>query len=667
MGKLYTWGWADSGRLGNNTTTPSVLAPAEVNSDTDWDAISLGFSHALAIKGGQLYAWGDNGVNELGDGTTTDSLVPLLIDSDTDWEMVSAGASFSLAIKAGKLYSWGSNGSGRTAQNTLSGNTATPTQVGVATDWEFISGSKSQPFAVAIKGGQLYAWGLASYGALGNGVTVGSFSTPQLIDSDTDWSSLSAGARHVLAIKAGKLYSWGAAANGRLGNGTTSPDVSTPTQVGSDTTWEKVAAGNTGSQEASLAIKEGTLYSCGYGSAKGLGVANNFTDTTTFTQVGSDTDWSDVSAGSDHAHGLRAGSLFGWGTNSYAQVGDGTGSTKNDPVQIGSATTWAIIAGGRRFSAAIENANVAPANTVAPAVSGTATVGETLTTTDGTWDGTPAPTFTYKWQVSDDGSTGWTDISGATSSSFTITSSEAGKYIRSEVTATNSEGSASEPSAATSQVLENPVISTPTISGTAKVGETLTASASATAGFPSPSLSYEWQSSPDGSSWTAISGETSSTLLLDSSLAGAYARVQVTATNSEGTDSEVSTATSQITQDPIIDTPFVSGETKVGQTLTATANATEGFPTPSISYQWLRADTSDGSYLSISGATSSTYVLQSADLGKFIKVEATATNSEGSNSQLSAALGAITEDTPPATENKGTAAIIGAIKAIRGF
>jgi hypothetical protein len=39
-----------------------------------------------------------------------------------------------------------------------------------------------------------------------------------------------------------------------------------------------------------------------------------------------------------------------------------------------------------------------PLSTIAPVVSGTATVGQTLSTTNGTWTGTPTIVFTYQWQ-----------------------------------------------------------------------------------------------------------------------------------------------------------------------------------------------------------------------------------------------------------------------------
>lgn len=74
----------------------------------------------------------------------------------------------------------------------------------------------------------------------------------------------------------------------------------------------------------------------------------------------------------------------------------------------------------------------APINTVAPVVSGTATVGQTLSTTNGTWTGAPAPTFTYQWQR-----TG-SNIGGATSSTYVLVAADAGNTIRCVVTATNS-------------------------------------------------------------------------------------------------------------------------------------------------------------------------------------------------------------------------------------
>lgn len=86
---------------------------------------------------------------------------------------------------------------------------------------------------------------------------------------------------------------------------------------------------------------------------------------------------------------------------------------------------------------------IAPVNTAVPTVSGTPTIGAVLTSTTGTWTGAPAPTYAYQWQR------GTTNISGATSSTYTLVAADVNNTIRCRVTATNVAGSASAFSANT--------------------------------------------------------------------------------------------------------------------------------------------------------------------------------------------------------------------------
>lgn len=83
----------------------------------------------------------------------------------------------------------------------------------------------------------------------------------------------------------------------------------------------------------------------------------------------------------------------------------------------------------------------APANTSSPTYSTSFEFasGSTLTSTTGSWTNNPT-SYAYQWQkVGLSGS--WSNISGATSSSYYLTASEAGYQIRCAVTATNSRGS----------------------------------------------------------------------------------------------------------------------------------------------------------------------------------------------------------------------------------
>ncbi len=88
-----------------------------------------------------------------------------------------------------------------------------------------------------------------------------------------------------------------------------------------------------------------------------------------------------------------------------------------------------------------------PANTVAPVVTGTATVGQTLSTTDGTWTGTATITYTYQWQRAG------VNIGSATSSTYLLVDADYASAIRCVVTGTNAGGSASANSNATAAVV----------------------------------------------------------------------------------------------------------------------------------------------------------------------------------------------------------------------
>lgn len=79
-----------------------------------------------------------------------------------------------------------------------------------------------------------------------------------------------------------------------------------------------------------------------------------------------------------------------------------------------------------------------PVNTVAPTITGTVRMGQVLSSTQGTWTGTPTPTITYQWQR------GGVDISGATSSTYTVVSADISEELSCSVTATNVAGAATE-------------------------------------------------------------------------------------------------------------------------------------------------------------------------------------------------------------------------------
>ena len=78
------------------------------------------------------------------------------------------------------------------------------------------------------------------------------------------------------------------------------------------------------------------------------------------------------------------------------------------------------------------HAAAGPVHTVAPAITGTVTVGQVQTCSNGTW--LNSPTFTYQWRRRNE------PISGATAATYTLVSADSGYPIACDVTGTNGGG-----------------------------------------------------------------------------------------------------------------------------------------------------------------------------------------------------------------------------------
>ena len=92
-----------------------------------------------------------------------------------------------------------------------------------------------------------------------------------------------------------------------------------------------------------------------------------------------------------------------------------------------------------------------PVNTVLPLISGTKIVAETLTASTGTWNNSPT-TFTYQWSKSANSGGVYSNIAGATSSTYVIASVDVDQYLKVSVMATNNGGSETATSSATTQI-----------------------------------------------------------------------------------------------------------------------------------------------------------------------------------------------------------------------
>jgi hypothetical protein len=195
----------------------------------------------------------------------------------------------------------------------------------------------------------------------------------------------------------------------------------------------------------------------------------------------------------------------------------------------------------------------APSNTALPAITGSAAVGQTVTTSDGTWTGSPT-SFTYEWLrcPSSGGSPDGSDCAsiGVTTNSYVVVAGDVGFTLRSRVTAVNSDGQTKAVSNATAIVVAQagpPNTAPPSISGTATVGSTLTANPGTWTGS-SVTFTYQWrQCDGSGANCTAISGATGNTYVIPSGDVGHTIRVAVTGTDATGANTVTSAQTSTVT------------------------------------------------------------------------------------------------------------------------
>ncbi len=411
-GTLWAWGW----NISSGYSTDIITSPVQIGTAANWRSASAGFNHALITRtDGTLWARGLNLYGQLGLGYQGGISSLVQVGSATNWLSASAGNQFSGAVKTdGTLWMWGAGLDGQLGDGVWDSQFS-PVRIGSATNWQSVSTGYYEAFAIRTDGTLWDSYG--SYSQVG---------------SATDWQSVWAGTMHNVAIKTdGTLWAWGNNSYGQLGDGTTvvqnapfkigAPAIlvqpatllsprgvaarfsvtaagsaplayqwrkdgadlvdggnlsgaaaanlviagSQPSENGAYSVVVTNAYGSVTSSVANLTVTDlafrqveagdshtvairtdGTLWVWGYNGNGQLG-NGTLTSTNNPVQVGSATDWQSVAAGYSHTLGLKNnGTLWAWGYNNYGQLGIGTQITTNIPVRVGSDVDWqAVVAG----------------------------------------------------------------------------------------------------------------------------------------------------------------------------------------------------------------------------------------------------------------------------------------------------------------------------------
>lgn len=244
-----------------------------------------------------------------------------------------------------------------------------------------------------------------------------------------------------------------------------------------------------------------------------------------------------------------------------------------------------------------------------PTVSGTVTVGSTVTAVPGTW--TPTPTaFTYQWTRNG------AAISGATASTYQVSTADAGNLLSVSVTA-SAPGYAPTTRVSLAQSVPTQrftVTARPTISGTPRVASVLTATTGTWT--PTPDyFTYQWRRNG-----AAIPGATASTYTVGPADVGEEITVTAAAIKTGYTRTPLTSAAVTATAGTFATapTPSVTGSAQVGGTLVGVVGTWSPQP-DELTYQWTRNG------IAIDGATSASYLLVEADRGAQVRLSVTGT------------------------------------------
>jgi hypothetical protein len=183
----------------------------------------------------------------------------------------------------------------------------------------------------------------------------------------------------------------------------------------------------------------------------------------------------------------------------------------------------------------------------------------------------------------------------------------------------------------------------PTITGTPRVGEVLTAQNGTWQNSPT-TFEYRWLRCNAGGNNCDLLAADGRTYRVSQEDVGSTLRVRVTASNADGSSAIRSEQTAVVgsTAAPLTNTgrPTISGEPRVGQQLTGNEGTWTGSPT-TFAFQWQRCDVETLTCANVVGATGRTYGVRLADLGFRLRVQVTASKDGRSGTATSAATGVV--------------------------
>ena len=359
---IYVFGYNYFGQLGNglsgisaNRSNPVLINTGAIANKVIVSA-ECGYHFTMTLDNtGKMYGWGYNAQGQLGDGTTTDRYSPVLINTGAIVNKIivsiTCGDNYTMALdNTGKVYAWGENGFGQLGNgNVTSQSNPILINTGAIANKVIASIACGSLHTMALDNtGKLYAWGYNNEGQLGDGTfrTSSSKSTPILINTGAIANkvivSVACGGNHTIALdNTGKLYAWGYNANGQLGDGTSgaNTDKYTPILINTGAIANKVIVSVACRYNSTIALDNtGKVYAWGYNPQGQLGdgsATDRYSPILINTGAIANKVIVSVSCGFYHTMAIdNTGKVYAWGGNPVGQLGNGDTVDKITPILI---------------------------------------------------------------------------------------------------------------------------------------------------------------------------------------------------------------------------------------------------------------------------------------------------------------------------------------------
>lgn len=336
-GGVKCWGANSSGTLGDGTTTSRLTPVDVVGLGSGVAAIDTGAMHTCALTtAGGVKCWGMNHRGQVGDGTSANKNTPVDVTGlGSGVAAIGIGGSHSCAVTGtGEVKCWGDNANGQLGDNTGGAKLMPVDVVGLNGGAVTIEASGANGYTcVLTTGGVVKCWG------------AGSLTPTDKVGLSNDLAAVAAGDAHTCILgNGGFVKCWGKNDHGQLGDGTTDYYKSNPVDVtGLSSGVVAIAAGdgsytydssNPGAHTCALTAAGGVKCWGNNGSGQ-LGDGSTTDKNTPVDVTGLSSGVTAIAVGGNHSCALTAaGGVKCWGNNWEGQLGDGTRSSRNTPVDV---------------------------------------------------------------------------------------------------------------------------------------------------------------------------------------------------------------------------------------------------------------------------------------------------------------------------------------------